>query len=479
MSPIPLRRNFIADSWVESSGPSLDVVNPATGQPVARIQDADQATVDEAVGAARAALPGWKGTNPHKRAVVLHDVGRAISEDVDKIAVEITREMGKPLDEARGEVRKLAEAFHFYAEETTRVFGYTIPNNQDGFLSIVEKEPIGVVGAITPWNYPVELIGWKLAASLGAGCTIVIKPSEYTPSSAVALFETLERAGVPTGVANLVLGAGEAGRGLVRHDDLDKIAFTGSTTTGTAIAHSTSVAIPLSMELGGSCPIIVAQSADMKGAVAGTLRRGYRNAGQICIAINRAYVHRDHYEDYVAQLGQAVGGLRVGDGLDDPTVDIGPVAIPEILERATQHVQDAVDKGGRLVTGGTACDVRDGNYFTPTVVADVTSEMLLGHAETFGPVVGVTPFDDLDEAIALANATQSGLAAYVYATSLEESLRLGKELDFGNVAVNNVDAGIMNAPYGGRKGSGYGSEHGKEGLEAYLHLKHLRIRYMR
>ena len=479
MSTIPLRRNFVAGGWVESSGPTLDVVNPATGRAVARIQDADQATVDAAVRAARAALPSWRGTNPHKRAVVLHRIGNAISEDVDTIAVDITREMGKPLDEARGEVRKLAEAFHFYAEETTRVFGYTIPNSQDGFLSIVEKEPIGVVGAITPWNYPVELIGWKLAAALGAGCTIIIKPSEYTPSAAVALYETIERAGVPTGVANLVLGAGEAGRSLVRHDDLDKIAFTGSTTTGTAIAHSTSVAIPLSMELGGSCPLVVAQSADVKDAVAGTLRRGYRNAGQICIAINRAYVHRDHYEEYVAQLGQAVAGLRVGDGLKDPAVDMGPVAIPEILERATQHVQDAVEKGGRLVAGGNAYDTRDGNYFAPTVVADVTSDMLLGHAETFGPVVGVTPFNHLDEAIAMANATPSGLAAYVYATSLEESLRLGKELDFGNVAVNNVDAGIMNAPYGGRKGSGYGYEHGKEGLEAYLHLKHLRIRYVR
>jgi succinate-semialdehyde dehydrogenase/glutarate-semialdehyde dehydrogenase len=479
MPTIPIRRSFVAGSWVESTGSTIDVVNPATGSVVAQIQEADQATVDAAVGAARDALPAWRGTNPHKRARVLHDVARAIEGDVERIAVEITREMGKPLDEARGEVRKLAEAFDFYAEETTRVFGYTVPNSQDGFLSIVEKEPIGVVGAITPWNYPVELIGWKLAASLGAGCTIVIKPSEYTPSSAVALYESLHQAGLPAGVANLVLGAGQAGGALVRHRDLDKIAFTGSETTGAAIAHSTAVAIPLSMELGGSCPLVVAYSADVKDAVAGTVRRGFRNAGQICIAINRVYVHRDHYDDYVDQLGQAVSALRVGDGLDDPAVDMGPVANPEILERVRTHVEDAVGKGARLVTGGTAYDDRDGYYFAPTVLADVTSDMLLGHAETFGPVVGITPYDDLDEVIDLANGTQAGLAAYVYATSLEESLRLGKELDFGNVAVNNVDAGIMNAPYGGRKGSGYGYEHGKEGLESYLHLKHLRIRYVR
>jgi succinate-semialdehyde dehydrogenase/glutarate-semialdehyde dehydrogenase len=356
----------------------------------------------------------------------------------------------------------------------------TFPNVQDGFLSVVEKEPIGVVAAVTPWNYPVELIGWKLAAALGAGCTIVVKPSEFSPSSAVRLFECLDRAGVPAGVANLVLGVVAPGQALVRHPLVDKVAFTGSAATGAAITRSTASAVPLSMELGGSCPLVVTASADLEEAVAGAVRRGFRNAGQICIAINRVYVHTDLYEEFVARVGKAVATLRVGDGLADPTVDMGPVTNPEILDKTAKHVADALERGARLVAGGSRLDhLAPGLFYAPTVVADVTPEMLLGHAETFGPVIGVTAFTDLDEAIALANGTEAGLAAYAYATDLAETFRLGRELDFGNVAVNNVDAGIMNAPYGGRKGSGYGYEHGREGLEGYLHLKHLRIRYGR
>jgi succinate-semialdehyde dehydrogenase / glutarate-semialdehyde dehydrogenase len=480
MSTIPVRSNYLAGEWVAAGPPHVDVVNPATGEVTARIPDTDDEAVDTAVRAAKAAFGVWRRRSPFERAGVLHAVAREIESDIDAVAVEITREMGKPLDEARGEVRKLAEAFHFYAEETTRVFGHTVPNVQDGFLSVIEKEPIGVVAAVTPWNYPVELIGWKLAAALGAGCTIVVKPSEFSPSSAVRLFECLDRAGVPAGVANLVLGVVAPGQALVRHPLVDKVAFTGSAATGAAITRSTASAVPLSMELGGSCPLVVTASADLEDAVAGAVRRGFRNAGQICIAINRVYVHADLYEEFVARVGKAVATLRVGDGLADPTVDMGPVTNPEILDKTAKHVADALERGARLVAGGSRLDhLAPGLFYAPTVVADVTPEMLLGHAETFGPVIGVTAFTDLDEAIALANGTEAGLAAYAYATDLAETFRLGRELDFGNVAVNNVDAGIMNAPYGGRKGSGYGYEHGREGLEGYVHLKHLRIRYGR
>jgi succinate-semialdehyde dehydrogenase/glutarate-semialdehyde dehydrogenase len=271
-----------------------------------------------------------------------------------------------------------------------------------------------------------------------------------------------------------VLGAGTAGRALASHPGLDKLAFTGSGATGSAITRSLAKALPVSMELGGSCPMIVTASADLDAAVAGCARRGFRNAGQICIAINRVYVHRSVHAEFVERLTTAVTALRVGPGTTDP--DVGPVVNAEIRDRCAAHVAQAVQDGGKVTVGGSPID-RPGTWFEPTVVDQVPLDSPLGHAETFGPVVGVAPFDTVAEAIELANGTDAGLAAYVYARDLREVFELGHELEFGNVAVNNPDAGIMNAPYGGRKGSGHGYEHGQEGLLGYLHLKHLRIRY--
>lgn len=475
----PTQQNFVDGSWIDASATEqVAVVNPATGEQVALVPDSGEDDVDRAVRAASAARRGWRRTNPFERAAFLHAIGDQVHASVDAVATAITREMGKPLDEARGEVRKAADAFHYYAEETTRTFGQTIPNAQDGFTSLVEREPVGLVGAVAPWNYPVELVTWKLAASLGAGCTIVVKPSEYSPSSAVELFRCVERVGLPAGVANLVLGAGRPGKALVSHPLVTKVAFTGSNATGAAIARSTSAAIPLSMELGGNCPLVVTRHADLDAAVAGTVRRAFRNAGQICIAINRAYVHADVYDDYVERLSEATAALTVGDGLADPTVDVGPVTTREIFDRTAEHVADAQSQGATLLQGGAPLPDRgEGLFFAPTVLGHCTQDMLLMHAETFGPVIGVSSFTDLDDAVERANSTFAGLAAYVYTQDLAETFHLGRELDYGNVAVNNVDAGIMNAPYGGRKGSGYGYEHGREGLEGYLQLKHLRIRH--
>ena len=473
------QQNFLAGEWVDAAAPErVAVVNPATGAEVTLVPDSSEADVDAAVRAASGARRAWRRTNPFERAAYLHAIGDQVHQAVDAVATAITVEMGKPLDEARGEVRKAADAFHFYAEETTRTFGQTIPNAQDGFTSLVEREPVGLVGAIAPWNYPVELVTWKLAASLGAGCTIVVKPSEYSPSSAVELFRCVQQAGLPAGVANLVLGAGRPGKALVAHPLVTKVAFTGSNATGGAIARSTSAAIPLSMELGGNCPLVVTAHADVEAAVAGTVRRAFRNAGQICIAINRAYVHADVYDEYMGRLAEATAALTVGDGFVDPRVDVGPVTTREIFERTADHVADAQAKGATVLQGGKPLTDRGpGLFYAPTVLGGCTQEMLLMHDETFGPVIGVSSFTDLDDAVERANSTFAGLAAYVYTQDLAETFFLGRELDYGNVAVNNVDAGIMNAPYGGRKGSGYGYEHGREGLEGYLQLKHLRIRH--
>jgi succinate-semialdehyde dehydrogenase/glutarate-semialdehyde dehydrogenase len=471
-------RNYIDGRWEDGDGTVLEVHDPATGEVVARVPDSTEQDVDRAVTAARRAWNTWRWVNPTVRAGHLHAAGDALAAAKEQVAAAITREMGKPIPEATGEVEKLAKTFHFYAEEATRITGATLPNEEDGFTSLVEKEPIGVVAAITPWNYPVELIGWKLCAALAAGCTIVVKPSEYTPSAAIEVFRSLEAAKLPAGVANLVTGAGATGRALVAHPAINKVAFTGSGATGEAIFKTVSGVKPLSMELGGNCPLIVTARADLDQAVTGALRRSFRNAGQICIAINRAYVHAALYEEFVQRLAKAAAGLVVGDGLREDNVDVGPVTNVEILEKCERHVADARSKGARVLVGGARPDDRSvGNYYLPTVLADCTQDMLVMHEETFGPVIGVSPYDDLESAIELANSTPAGLAAYAYSEDLSEVFTLGRRLDFGSVAVNNVDAGTINAPYGGRKGSGFGYEHGREGMEGYLQMKHVRVRH--
>jgi succinate-semialdehyde dehydrogenase/glutarate-semialdehyde dehydrogenase len=459
----------------------IDVINPSTECVVARAPDAGQDAIDAAVDAAHRAFKSWRRVNPFERSRLLHAVADCIESDEREIALAITIEMGKPLAEAMGEARKLAKAFHYYAEEAVRIFGQTIPNEEDGFVSFVEKEPVGVVAAIAPWNYPVELIGWKLAASLGAGCTIVVKPSEYTPSSAQAVFRCVHRAGVPAGVANLVMGARETGKRLVGHPAVDKVAFTGSGPAGEDIYKTVQGITGLSLELGGSCPLIVTSQADIELAVAGTLRRAFRNAGQICISINRAYVQDAVYSEFIERLTLETKRLVVADGIANERADVGPMATQAGLQKVLRHVEDARTRGARILCGGRRPEALEstdqGLFYAPTVIADCQSDALVMHEETFGPVIGIAPFKTLDEAIDFANGTPAGLAAYAYTESIRESFELSRELDFGNVAINNVDAGIMNAPYGGRKQSGTGYEHGHEGLEGYLHLKHVRLRH--
>lgn len=471
-------QNWIDGAWAPHTGDLIDVVNPATGEVVARQPDTPAAEVDRAVAAARRAFEQWRWVNPSKRAAALHALADQVAAREEPLARSITVEMGKPLGEATGEVRKLVEALHFYAEEATRVRGSIVPNTDDGFISLVEHEAVGVVAAITPWNYPLELIGWKLGAGLAAGCTLVVKPSEYTPGSAAELMRCVEAAQLPAGVVNLVTGAGETGRALTTHDGIDKIAFTGSGATGAAIARSVAGVKPMSMELGGNCPMIVTDRADVALAVKGALRRSYRNAGQICIAVNRVYVHTSVYEQFTTDLATAVQKLVVADGLAVPDADMGPVTNREILERSLAHVADAVDKGARLLCGGTPIEtLPDGLFLAPALLADCDQSMLVMHEETFGPVLGVAPYSELDEAIERANSTSAGLAAYGYTEDLAQAYTLSRRLDFGNVAINTVDAGIINAPYGGRKGSGFGSEHGREGMDAYLQVKHTRMRH--
>lgn len=471
-------RNWIGGVWIDHDGSTIEVINPATGRSVGSQADTSAEQVDQAIAAARAAFTTWRTVNPTVRAGLLHAIADQVADRIDDLAAAVTTEMGKPYDEARGEAGKLVAALHFYAEEATRLRGSIVPNSEDGFSSLIEYEPIGVVAAVAPWNYPLELIGWKLGAALAAGCTMVIKPSEYSPTSGLLLAECIASTELPDGVVNMITGAGRTGGALTQHADIDKIAFTGSGATGTAIARGVAKATSLSMELGGSCPLIVTETADIDQAVRGTLRRAFRNAGQICISINRAYVHADVYDDYLTALADGAARLVVADPLGTPDADVGPVVNREIFDRTRAHVTDAVDRGARLLTGGESIpELGNGLFLRPAVLADTDQEMLIMHEETFGPAVGVARYTDLSDAIQRANSTSAGLAAYGYCRDLGQSFTLSKQLDFGNVAINNVDAGIINAPYGGRKGSGFGVEHGREAIDGYLQVKHTRIRH--
>jgi len=472
-------RNYIDGAWTagDPRADAFTTFNPATGEEVGRAPETGADEVDHAVTAAHAAWSRWRWTLPAERAARLHAFAGVVETRVDPIATAITTEQGKPLDEARGEVRKFAAMLHYYAEEAERTFGRTIPNAEDGFVSIVEKEPVGVVAGIAPWNYPVELIGWKLAAALAAGCTIVVKPSEYTPGSAVEMWKALDEAGFPPGVANLVHGGGGTGRALVAHPEIAKVAFTGSEATGQSVYKTVNGITALSLELGGTCPMLVSEHADLELAAKGAVRRSFRNAGQICIAINRIYVHERVYDEFVTRVSEGVERLVVADGLQNPAADVGAVTNDEILERTSRHVDEARSRGATITAGGMRIESGRGLFYAPTVVADTSQEMLVMHEETFGPAVGIASVGSLQEGVDLANSTGSGLAAYAYTRDVEEVFTMSRRLDFGNVAVNNVDAGIINAPYGGRKGSGMGYEHGREGLEGYLILKHLRLRH--
>jgi len=471
-------QNHVDGKWHPTAAEDIQVTNPATGNTVATAPATDTAGVAEAVDAATRAWHTWRWTQPAQRAEHLHRIAHVAQQRADELARSITREQGKPLDEARGEVTKFTKTLHYYAEEATRVFGRTIPNEEGGYLSVVEKEPVGVVAAIVPWNYPLELIGWKLAGALAAGCTLVIKPSEHTPGPAHEVFRCLEDAGTPAGVANLVHGAGETGKALAAHPDIAKVAFTGSRTTGEELYRTVTGITGLTLELGGNCPMLVTSSADLPAAVRGAARRAFRNAGQICIAINRIYVASPLYDRFLHELTQATAALRVADGLREPSADVGALTMREIGQRTADHVADAQTRGARVLTGGGPAPAEQGGrFYPPTVVADVPRDAKLMREETFGPAVGVAPVDDLHQAVHHANDTPGGLAAYVYARDVEDIFTASRAADFGNIAVNNVDAGIINAPYGGRKQSGTGYEHGPEGLESYLHLKHIRLRH--
>ncbi|MFO7171955.1 MAG: NAD-dependent succinate-semialdehyde dehydrogenase [Bacillota bacterium] len=473
-------RLLINGKWIDPEGDRWsEVRNPATGEVIGRAACATAAQVDQAVAAARAAFPGWAALPARERGRLLERVREKVAERQEEIARLITLENGKPLKDARGEVGWTMELLRFYAAEAERVAGTVPPAYQANRRSLVIWQPVGVVAAITPWNFPVDLMSWKLAPALAAGCTVVAKPAPNTPLAAALFAECFRAAGIPPGVVNFVTGGVEVGQALVRHPQVDKVSFTGSTQVGKQIMASAAEHLAkVTLELGGHAPVIICDDADLDKAIPYTLRRSFSHAGQICHSINHILVHKAIAEEYIERFVAAARRLRVGDGLQVPDADLGPMATPEVLQKVEEHVRDALEKGATLLLGGhrlTEPPYDRGLFYAPTVLTGITPEMRIAREETFGPVAPITVVRDDEEALALANSTAYGLVAYLFTRSLDRAFRLAERLEAGTVGVNNCATVQLNAPYGGWKQSGLGVELGPEGIREYLRLKHVAI----
>ncbi|MFW6137992.1 MAG: aldehyde dehydrogenase family protein [Spirochaetota bacterium] len=478
-----INKMLIGGEWTESSeGSTIEVENPATREIFETIPSASESDINSAVEAAGKAFETWASLSPEKRAYFLGQASNLVMERQDEIAGAMTAEQGKPLNEARGEVKKGANILQYYAEQGKRIHGRVVPGLDPATTSYVMYEPVGVSAAISPWNYPIELVAWKLGAALAAGCTIVAKPPSQTPLSPVNFIKCLVDAGIPTGVVNVVFARGSfAGPILVKNPLVKKVAFTGSTEVGRKVASLCADHMKkVSLELGGQCPLIVSDKGSLSEAVNGAARRTFRNMGQICIAINRIYVQEKIYKKFLEDFVGKTSQLVIANGLENPEADLGPMANRSGIEKTRKHIDDALEKGAEIAYGGEppqGAEFEKGYFFKPTILTDVTHQMLVMSEESFGPIVGVMPYSTAEEVIAYANSTRYGLASYVYTDDLHEADEFARSLESGNVAVNNPDAGVINAPYGGFKESGIGYEHGPEGLEQYLKAKHVRIKY--
>ena len=399
-------------------------------------------------------------------------------DHTDDLAEILTMEQGKPLKEAKGEIQNGAGFIKWYAEEGRRLYGDEIPSQNSAQRIVVIKQPVGVCAMITPWNFPSSMITRKAAPALGAGCTVIIKPSEATPLSAIALAHLAEKAGIPKGVFNIVTGdAKTIGKVLTDDPRVKKFSFTGSTKVGkTLMAQCADTVKKVSLELGGNAPFIIFEDADIEKAAEGAVTSKFRNAGQTCICANRIFVHADIYDQFLEKMVEKTKALNVGNGMDEKT-DIGPMINMDGLEKAEELLKDALDGGAKLHCGGDRLNDIGKQYFQPTVITDVTPQMRIFKEEIFGPVAAIYKFDDTDEVIEKANDTQYGLAAYIYTNDLKRSWQVPERLEYGMVGVNSSLLSLPQAPFGGVKESGFGREGGKHGIEDYIHTKYLSIQF--
>jgi succinate-semialdehyde dehydrogenase/glutarate-semialdehyde dehydrogenase len=452
------------------------IVNPATGEAFAAISLIDRARVAQAISDAHAAFQSWRKLTGKARGAFLHKIADNLEARKDEIAHTITLENGKPLAQSLGEVAMAADHLHWFAEEARRAYGRIVPNQVEGKRHLVVKSPLGVVGAISPWNFPLVLAVRKVAPALAAGCTVILKPATQTPLCAVAFAECVHTSELPPGVFQLVAGsASDIGAEFLENPHCRKITFTGSTEVGRLlIAGAAQQVKPLSLELGGHAPVLIFDDADLDKAVEGALITKFRNTGQSCIASNRIYVQRGICDRFLTAFVAKAKALKVGAGLE-AGVDIGPLIDEAGVSKALEHIKNAIAAGARLLCGGKRLANRTGFFIEPTVLADVPKQAQCMSEETFAPVAPISIFDSEDEAIALANDTIYGLSAYAFTTNLDRAFRLMESLEAGTIGINDAVPSTSQCPFGGLKQSGWGRELGIEGMGAFLETKHVSL----
>ena len=472
--------NYINGCWQHAQdNASYQVTNPADGSLIASVPDSSTEDARAAVDAAAAALPAWKARSARERAQLIKRWHALIVANADDLAQTISSEQGKPLAEARGEVAYGASYVEWFAEEAVRAYGDIIPEPVRGKKMLVLKEPVGVVAAITPWNFPLAMIARKIAPALAAGCTVVAKPAEDTPLTALALAALAGEAGIPPGVLNIVTASRERTPSVANAWQQDgrvrKITFTGSTAVGKLLARGGADTLKkLSLELGGNAPFLVFEDADLEVAVNGLMAAKFRNGGQTCVSPNRIYVHASVYDRFAEKLAARVSALAVGPATD-PASQIGPMINQRAVDKIAAHVADARSKGAVVLCGGERLAGLGPNYFAPTVLGNASHDMLLAHEETFGPVVPLFRFENEDEVAGYANDTPFGLAAYFFTQDIARLWRMAERLETGIVGINEGALAAEAAPFGGIKESGYGREGSRYGLEDYMHTKYLCI----
>ncbi|AYE99867.1 NAD-dependent succinate-semialdehyde dehydrogenase [Paracoccus yeei] len=466
-------RAYVAGEWIEADdGATFDVVNPARGDVIARVADLSRAEVGRAIAASAQAMKGWAARTAKERAQVLRKWFDLMMENQDDLGRILTAEQGKPLAEAKGEIAYGASFIEWFGEEAKRIYGETIPGHLPDKRLTVIRQPIGVVGSITPWNFPNAMITRKCGPALAAGCGFVGRPAAETPLSALALAVLAERAGVPKGLFSIVTSSrsSDIGKEFCENPLIRKLTFTGSTEVGRILLRQAAdQVLKCSMELGGNAPFIVFDDADLDAAVEGAMASKFRNNGQTCVCANRIYVQAGVYDAFARKLAAAVDKLRVGDGLSED-VTTGPLINAKAVEKVEEHIQDALDGGATIVTGGKR---KEGLFFEPTVVTGITDSMKVSTEETFGPLAPLFRFDTEDEAIARANDTIFGLAAYFYARDIGRVTRVQEALEYGIVGVNTGIISTEVAPFGGVKQSGLGREGSRHGIEDYLEMKYI------
>ncbi len=464
---------LIGGSWTKAGSSSIDVTNPATGAVIARVPNAGAEETRRAIQAAKTAYPAWRAKTASERAALLRKLAALVTENQEDLAQILTAEQGKSLAEARGEVAGSAAYVLWFAEEARRTYGDVVPSPWADRKILVTKEPVGVVAAITPWNFPSSMIARKIAPALAAGCPIVIKPASQTPLSGLAWGVLCEMAGIPAGLVSILTGSARAIGGEMTSNPLvKKITFTGSTEVGKILLEQAAGTVKkVSMELGGNAPFIVFDDADLDRAVEGAMLAKFRNSGQTCICTNRFLVQDGIYDAFAQRMSEAANRMKVGDGTQEGVTQ-GPLIDMAAVEKTEQHIRDAVEKGGRVIAGGHR-HALGGQFFEPTVIANATPDMAVAREETFGPLAPLFRFKDEAEAIRMANDTEFGLACYFYTNDLGRTFRVSEALEYGMVGVNEGIITTEVAPFGGTKESGLGREGGYQGIDDYLSTKYV------